>query len=239
MSRAGAPGVAPTAVAALAFRAMESLLIALPVLLLSVIVHEVAHAWVASTQGDPTARMLGRITLNPVSHIDPVGSLLFPLILLATNAGFIFGWARPVPVDPRNFRNYRRGDILVSLAGIAANLLLAAVFTAAVVALIQVGRVLPAAESTLGILVEMARWGVRINLILAVFNLLPIPPLDGSHVVYHLLPRPVGYRYRELSRYGLLILLAIFLFAPGVLTVVWWPVAQLEQASEAFIRLWL
>ncbi|SRR5690606_4652586 len=218
---------------------MEIFLIALPVLLLSVVVHEYAHAWVALKQGDPTAAMLGRVTLNPLPHIDPFGSVLFPLFLALTKAGIIFGWARPVPVNPRNYRNYRRGDILVSLAGIAANLCLAVAFTVVVVLLVHLGRWIPALEPSVTVLIQMARFGVLINLVLAFFNLLPIPPLDGSHVVYHLLPPRLGARYRELSRYGILILLAILLFAPSVLVVVSWPVRALQELSEAFIRLWV
>jgi len=218
---------------------MEIFLIALPVLLLSVVVHEYAHAWVALKQGDPTAAMLGRVTLNPLPHIDPFGSVLFPLFLALTKAGIIFGWARPVPVNPRNYRNYRRGDILVSLAGIAANLCLAVAFTVVVVLLVHLGRWIPALEPSVTVLIQMARFGVLINLVLAFFNLLPIPPLDGSHVVYHLLPPRLGVRYRELSRYGILILLAILLFAPSVLVVVSWPVRALQELSEAFIRLWV
>ncbi|HEX7119745.1 MAG TPA: site-2 protease family protein [Longimicrobiales bacterium] len=218
---------------------MESFLVALPVLLLSVVIHEVAHGWVALKQGDPTAAMLGRITLNPLPHIDPFGSVLFPLLLAFTQAGVIFGWARPVPINPRNFRNYRRGDILVSLAGVAANFCLAIVFTVVVVLLIHLGRAAPVLGPSVGILVDMARYGVLINLVLVFFNLIPIPPLDGSHVVYHLLPPRLGARYRELSRYGILILLAILLFAPSVLVVVSWPVRALQDLSEAFIRLWV
>ena len=210
---------------------------ALPVLLFSVVVHEYAHGWVAYKQGDPTAAKLGRLTLNPIPHIDPIGSIVFPLVLALSQAGVVFGWARPVPVDPRNFREYRRGDILVSLAGVASNFLLAIAFTLAVAALIHLGRAVPALAPSADVLVQMARYGVLINLVLAFFNLIPIPPLDGSHVVYHLLPPRLAVRYRELSRYGILILLAILLFAQPLLVVVAWPVTMLQEASDALIRL--
>ena len=111
---------------------MQDLLILLPVLIFSIVVHEVAHGWVAKQQGDPTAHMLGRITFNPIPHIDPIGSILVPVLLALAPGGIIFGWAKPVPVNPRNFRNFKRGDILVSLAGVTANLILGlvAVFVA-------------------------------------------------------------------------------------------------------------
>jgi Zn-dependent protease len=193
---------------------METLLLALPVLIFSIVLHEVAHGWAALKQGDPTAAMLGRITLNPVPHIDPIGSILVPVMLTLMPGGFIFGWAKPVPVNPRNFRNYKKGDIIVSLAGVAVNFLLAIAFTLLVVATIWLGRAAPNLAETWAIMRSMAEYGVLINLILALFNLLPIPPLDGSHVMYHLLPPHLGARYRELGRYGMLILI-LFLFLGG------------------------
>src|SRR5688500_503429 len=106
---------------------MEQMLIALPVLVFSIVLHEVAHGWMALKQGDPTAAQLGRLTLNPIPHIDPIGSILVPAVLMMAG-GFIFGWAKPVPVNSRNFRNYKRGDILVSLAGVAVNFMLGIAF---------------------------------------------------------------------------------------------------------------
>src|SRR5687768_16975542 len=107
---------------------METLLIVFPVLVFSIVLHEVAHGWVAYKQGDATAMMLGRLTLNPLPHVDPVGSILVPALLALSGTGLMLGWAKPVPVNPRNFRNYKRGDILVSLAGVAVNFVLAFVF---------------------------------------------------------------------------------------------------------------
>ncbi len=183
---------------------METLLIALPVLIFSIVVHEFAHGWVARTQGDNTAAMLGRLTLNPIPHLDPMGSVLVPGLLAAVGAP-ILGWAKPVPVNPRNFRNYKRGDILVSLAGVASNLALAIICTL----------LLAVAIRTLGpgsVVVMMLRYGILINFLLMVFNLLPIPPLDGSHVLYHFLPPALGARYRELGQYGMIILFALLYF---------------------------
>ena len=135
------------------------------VLLFSVIIHEVAHGYVALLNGDPTARLTGRITLNPIPHIDPIGTIFLPLLLLITQAGVIFGWARPVPVNPLNFRNYRLGEITTSFAGPASNLLLAALF--AYLLRLKLGG--PG-------LILMAYYGCIINIFMAIFNLIPIPP---------------------------------------------------------------
>ncbi len=153
-----------------------------PVLLFSMVAHEFAHGYAALKQGDPTAYQLGRLTWNPVKHIDPFFTVILPMITFFTG-GFIFGGAKPVPVTPRNYRNYRRGDIIVSMAGIVTNLILAVLCTGAIVLLGLVGRALPVATDTLAILQRMMITGVVFNLILAMFNLLPIPPLDGSHVM--------------------------------------------------------
>jgi Zn-dependent protease len=217
---------------------MNNALLFLPVLLFSVVLHEYAHAWQARREGDNTAYMLGRITLNPIPHIDLFGSILFPAVLVMSNAPFLFGWAKPVPVDPRNYRDYRAGDIRVSLAGIVSNLLLAFGCTLLVGVLIHAQRLLPGLSSPLSLFQQMALMGLQINLVLAFFNLIPIPPLDGSHVMYHLLPAPLALRYRELSRYGMLILLGLMIFARPIFNVFYVPVIMLMGLAESFIRLW-
>jgi Zn-dependent protease len=211
-------------------------LLILPVLLFSVVLHEYAHGWAALRQGDATAFMLGRLTLNPVPHLDPIGSLLVPAALVLLNAGFIFGWARPVPVNPRNYHNYRRGDIIVSLAGVAANLILAIAFTILAVLVIHGARTLPAFAPTFDLLLQMARYGILINFVLIFFNLIPIPPLDGSHVLYHLLPPRLGAAYREIGRYGFMILILLLFF--GGLRLFLWPALYLTGMAEALVRLW-
>ncbi len=213
------------------------LLILLPVLLFSVVIHEVAHALVAKWEGDDTAHRLGRITLNPIPHLDPVGSIAVPLLMFFLfPGGFIFGWAKPVPVDPRNFRDYKWGDIRVSLAGIAANLLLA-LFCGLIlgpVMLLERGGGFGVGL----ILYQVFYFGLLINLILAVFNLIPIPPLDGSHVVAQLLPPRLAMKYRELGRFGIGILMLLMVVVPGGFQTLLKPVEVLMELVELYLGLW-
>jgi Zn-dependent protease len=193
---------------------METLLISLPILIFSVVVHEYAHGWMARREGDPTAMMLGRLTLNPVPHLDPIGSLLVPGLLALSGSGVLLGWAKPVPVNPRNFRHFKRGDILVSLAGVAANFVLAILFTVVWAAAIWGMRLMPDLATVWMVISEMSRYGVLINFLLMIFNLLPIPPLDGSHVFAYLLPPRLAVRYRQVGMAGMILLFA-FLFLGG------------------------
>lgn len=180
------------------------------ILILSVVVHEVAHGFSAYYLGDPTAKFAGRLTLNPLRHLDPFGSLLVPLITY--QFGFIFGWAKPVPYNPYNLRAGRWGGAIVAVAGPIANLFLAACFS--VIIWLSVG-LAPA------VFIQLAAAVVLINLMLALFNLIPVPPLDGSKILFALIP----YRYRRveeiLTRYQLFwAILAITFVAPLLLPVV-------------------
>ena len=199
------------------------------------VAHEYAHAEAAYRQGDDTAYMLGRLTLNPLKHIDPIMTVLVPVVLWISHAGFLFGAAKPVPVNPRKYRRFVRGDVIVSLAGIVVNLALFVVFTGLFGAAGLAGRGVPSLGGSLAILQEMAYQGMRLNLVLAFFNLVPIPPLDGSHVFYHLLPPGWGLKYRQFYALGMLPLLLILWLAPGVIDVFLWPAQQLMNLGLAVV----
>jgi Zn-dependent protease len=209
------------------------------VLIFSVVVHEVAHAWQARREGDFTADQLGRITLNPIPHLDPIGSVLVPLALHFSGSGFIFGWAKPVPVNPANYRSYRWGDIRVSLAGIVSNLILAFLATLAMVVVLKVDATFGPLGGATEVLRQLASYGIVINLVLAIFNLIPIPPLDGSHVLTHVLPGRMALSYRKAGRYGLVIMMGIMFLAPDAFRFLMLPVELLMGAADAFIRLWI
>ena len=213
-------------------------LIVLPVLVFSVVIHEVAHAQVALWEGDDTAYRLGRVTLNPIPHLDLMGSLVVPLMLYFLPGNFLFGWAKPVPVNPRNFRDYRWGDIRVSLAGIAANLLLAFVLTLITAVLVKVNLVF-GGGAIVSALTQAAYLGIFLNLILAFFNLIPIPPLDGSHVVFHLLPPDLGMKYRAMGRYGIGILMLLVFFFPSGFSLLLWPVERIMSGVDLLLGLWV
>jgi len=209
----------------------QQLLLIAPVLLYSMVAHEYAHGWAALKQGDPTAESLGRLTWNPVSHIDPFMTVLLPLMLAFAGAP-ILGGAKPIPVNPGNFRNIRRGDIIVSLAGVTANLLIAIGCIPLVVLFGWLGGLMPAAVDPLAILQQMAIYGIFLNMILVVFNLLPIPPLDGSHVFKYLLPMPLARAYTRLAGAGILVLLAFMYFVPGFRAVVLGPALFVRSLAE-------
>lgn len=208
------------------------------VLLFSLSVHECAHAWVASRLGDHTARSMGRVSLNPMDHIDPVGTLLIPglmifgpLIGLGFMGRFIFGWAKPVPVISRNFRNYRRDDILVSMAGPASNLLLSLLAFLGLAAIYLAESHLPdgvAPSTTMQALEQLCTIGFQLNLILCIFNLIPIPPLDGSHVLRQFLPYNSVQVYDRIT--GVASYLLIIFIGPAILGVIMNPLLKLAYA---------
>jgi Zn-dependent protease len=197
---------------------LDSLYI-LPILLFSIVVHEVAHGWMALRLGDSTARDLGRLTLNPIPHIDPIGSIAIPLLSYISAGSVYIAWAKPVPINPANFRNYRRDDILVSIVGPFSNLLVA--FCCAMLYVISERFFSPLGmmENSIqreiaAFLIHMFAAGITLNIFLAVFNLIPVPPLDGSHVLSSLLPAEIGERYRQIGFFGILLVLMLMRFEP-------------------------
>ena len=186
---------------------IQLITIAIIPLLLAIVVHEVAHGWVARQLGDDTAYLMGRLTLNPLKHIDLVGTILVPLILILT-VGFAFGWAKPVPVNFNNLRNRRRDTALVAVAGPFANLLMAIAW--ALIA--KLASLLPESIAMLtSPLILMSLFGMVINAILMVFNLIPIPPTDGGRIATSLLPPRLGYQLSRVEPYGFFIILALLL----------------------------
>lgn len=184
---------------------------ALPVMF-AITVHEVSHGWAASRFGDQTARMLGRLTLNPLKHIDPIGTVVVPLALLMLG-GFVFGWAKAVPVNPKNFKRPRHDMAWVAMAGPASNFVMAIGWGLIAKIGLMMEASMPGAAQ---FLVYSGLAGISINLILMVLNLLPVPPLDGSHVVSALLPPQLAWQYNRVAPYGIFILLGLLVL--GFLT---------------------
>lgn len=186
------------------------LIFSIVILIFSVVIHEVSHGYAAEMLGDPTARLSGRLTLNPLNHLDPLGSVIIPLFLVLSHSGFLIGWAKPVPYNPYNLRDGRWGEAIVAAAGPLVNIFVALIFGLVV----RVGVHFAAFPTSF---ISIAGYVVLINILLALFNLIPVPPLDGSKVLKALLPFSATYKYEEFmsvfSRYGVLAsILFIFLF---------------------------
>jgi Zn-dependent protease len=207
---------------------VAQVVLAFIVLLFSLTVHESAHAWTADRLGDPTARLLGRVSLNPIVHADLVGTVLFPLVALVSHLPLI-GWAKPVPVNVRRLRHERRDYVLVAAAGPASNLVLA-VAAALILRALPISPVILGEPNVSAPVASMLSLGVQLNLLLAVFNMLPIPPLDGGNVVSGLLPETLALRFDRIRPYGFLLLYAL-MFTNGF--------QYLVLPPYLFLRSWL
>lgn len=188
-------------------------ILSIAILILSVIIHEVAHGLMADRLGDPTARLQGRLTLNPIKHIDPIGSILVPIV--TSLGGFTFGWAKPVPYNPYNLKNKRSGEFLIALAGPVSNLVIALVF-GLIIRYMFVGVLTP--------FLEVSAHIVIVNIVLAVFNLIPIPPLDGSKLLFAFLPHQYGKLRHTLELYAPILILVVVFFLWNVISPIIWPI---------------
>ncbi|MCC7440729.1 MAG: site-2 protease family protein [Bdellovibrionales bacterium] len=199
-------------------QSMQMLTISFMPLMIAMIFHEYAHGFVAKRWGDKTAEEQGRLTLNPLPHVDPLGTVILPVGMMLMGTGFVFGWAKPVPIDPRRFKKYRPGLFWVSFAGPAMNILLA-LFSALIFAAIL--RFVPADFSLKEPLVGMAHYSVGINLVLAAFNLLPIPPLDGSKIIQSRLSPQATIKYESMARFSFVIIMGLIF--TGAIRVLLYP----------------
>ena len=191
--------------------------------LLAITVHEAAHGYAAKHFGDKTAYFLGRITLNPIKHIDPIGTVVIPGMLLLLSAPFLFGWAKPVPVNFSNLNNPKKDMMWVALAGPASNLAMAIIWA------IILGLFKSSGASYALFIIGMAQVGIMINLVLMLLNLLPIPPLDGGRMAVSLLPSPWSYKLASIERFGMFIL--IFLIVSGLLSAILLPLLRFFQGT--------
>ncbi len=209
---------------ALTSQKLEQLALLIPVLVISMVLHEMAHGYIAYRLGDPTAKMLGRLSPNPVRHVDPLGSVMFAVSWIASGGTFLFGWAKPIPVQPRFFSHPQRGMAIVAIAGPITNILIAFV-----IALVGVH-----ISVSSDLIATVIQYAFLLNVWLAVFNMLPIPPLDGSRVVGAFMPGEMHAAWSRLDQYGMIILMAMIFFFRPVLDLV---SAVSTPISDFLIRL--
>ena len=200
-------------------------ILAIPLLFFAVVIHECCHGWIAYLNGDDTAKSAGRLTLNPIPHIDLVGTIILPVTLILIHSPYLFGWAKPVPINPYRLNDPVKDMAKVGLAGPASNFALA-VLSALIIWLFKITGIDPT-TSVNSLIIKLLYMNVQINLVLGVFNLVPIPPLDGSRILSAFLPPHMAYRYNMLERYGIFII--FFLLAFGFMNFLWIVVEVLQK----------
>lgn len=216
---------------------LQNILLVVPVLLFSFTAHEFAHGYAAYRQGDRTAHDLGLLNWNPRTYVDPWMTVALPLLTWVFSKGtMILGGARSAPLDPRNYRHPRLGDVIVALAGVTANFLVALLAAALFVLAGALGREAPGAAPSLAIIQAMCIIAIQLNFFLILFNLMPIPPLDGSHVVKHLLPGRLALLYQRFAPYGMLLLIVLVYMGSNVLRVWMRPALRATEALVGQIR---
>lgn len=201
------------------------LILGIPLLFFAVVVHECCHGYVAYLCGDDTAKMSGRLTLNPIPHIDMLGTIILPLILILTHSPVLIGWAKPVPINPYRLNNPIKDMAKVGLAGPGSNFAMA-ILSALIIWLFKISGLNPYTEINT-LIIKLLYINVQLNLVLGVFNMVPIPPLDGSRIVSAFLPTQIAYKYNQLERYGIFII--FFLLSFGFLNFLWLIVEVLQK----------
>ncbi len=210
-------------------------LIHLPIFFFAIVIHEYAHGWMALRCGDPTAKQSGRLTFNPIPHVDPIGSILVP-IMLSLSGMTMFGWAKPVPVNPYFFRDPAWDNVKVSFAGPASNILLSVLLS---ILIIIFHHLIPnSMYSVKETFMKLLEFGILINLILACFNMIPIPPLDGSHILEYFLPPALAEKYAYFQRYGFILLMLLIFFTP-FFRIIYIPVGFMINILYTFINIFI
>ncbi len=200
-------------------------ILGIPLLFFAIVIHECCHGWAAYLNGDDTAKQMGRLTLNPLPHIDPIGTVLLPVMLIVIRAPILIGWAKPVPINPYRLNDPVKDMAKVGMAGPAANFTVA-LLSVLLIWLLKIFGANPSNNFNF-LLIKIMYMNIQINLVLAVFNLIPIPPLDGSRIVSALLPAHIAYKYNQMERYGIFLIFILLSF--GMLDFIWKIVSYIQR----------